>query len=332
MKQDHKNDLQTRFIRWFIIAIAGGTILYVGGSVWVGFEEMGEELQNFQWIYFVYALLLTLLNYGLRFVKWHYYIRRLNVDIPVIDNAWNFVAGLSMAISPGKAGEVLKSYVIRERTGTPMAQTIPAVITERLTDAIAMLLLAGIGITTYAADQIHYVIIPAIIALAGIGVLLHEGISLTIIDILGKIGPLSKITPKLKEMLKAMRTCVAPIALLWTTSLGFVAWGAECVAFQLIFIGLGVQAPLDVCLFLYSFATIAGSALVPGGIGVADGALSFGALQYIPNVVESQAVAAAFLVRIATMWFGVGLGSLALFKVSQMLGGRINLDDDEQEK
>ena len=101
--------------------------------------------------------------------------------------------------------------------------------------------------------------------------------------------------------------------------------------FSIDFIGLGVQAPLDVCLFLYSFATIAGSALVPGGIGVADGALSFGALQYIPNVVEAQAVAAAFLVRIATMWFGVGLGSLALFKVSQMLGGRINLDDDKQE-
>ena len=78
-----------------------------------------------------------------------------------------------------KAGEVLKSYVIRERTGTPMAQTIPAVITERLTDAIAMLLLAGIGITTYAADQIHYVIIPAVIALAGIGVLLHVKVFLS---------------------------------------------------------------------------------------------------------------------------------------------------------
>ena len=146
MKQENKNDLQTRFIRWFIIAVAGGTILYVGGSIWVGFEEMGEELQNFQWIYFLYALLLTLLNYGLRFVKWHYYIRRLNVDIPVVDNAWNFVAGLSMAISPGKAGEVLKSYVIRERNGTPMAQTIPAVITERLTDALRCYSWLGLGL------------------------------------------------------------------------------------------------------------------------------------------------------------------------------------------
>ena len=320
-------DLQTRFIRWFIIAIASGSFLYVLGSVWVGFENMKEELQNFQWIYFLYALLLTLLNYGLRFVKWHYYIRRLQVDISIKENAWNFVAGLSMAISPGKAGEVLKSYVIRERTGTPMAQTIPAVVTERLTDALAMLLLAGIGITTYAADQIHYVIIPTALALAGIAVLLNEKLSLWMIDVLGHIGPLAKITPKLKEMLTAMRTCVAPIALLWTTMLGFVAWGAECVAFQLIFVGLGVVAPLDVCLFLYSFATIAGSALVPGGIGVADGALSFGALEYIPNVMEPQAMAAAFLVRIATMWFGVGLGSIALFKVSHMLGRRIQLEE-----
>ena len=78
-----KTDLQSRFIRWFIIAIASGTFLYVSGTVWVGFEDMKEALQNFQWVYFFYALLLTLLNYGLRFVKWHYYIRRLKVDISV---------------------------------------------------------------------------------------------------------------------------------------------------------------------------------------------------------------------------------------------------------
>lgn len=321
------NSLQQRFIRWFIVAIACGSLLYLGGSIWAGIDDIKGELEHFQWSYFSAAIALTLLNYGLRFIKWHYFLTRLKVPMPIGEDIWNFVAGLSMAISPGKAGEILKSYVVRARTGVPMATTIPAVVTERLTDAIAMLLLAGIGITTYAASQIHYVLIPTFIAACGIGVLLSESLSMKIIDLLGTFGPLSKITPKLREMYQAMRTCVAPISLLWTIALSFVAWGAECVAYQLIFRGLNYEAPLDVCLFLYSFATIAGSALVPGGIGVADGALVGGAVHYLPELIESKAVAAAFLVRIATMWFGVGLGSIALFKVGHMLGGDINLQE-----
>ena len=36
-------------------------------------------------------------------------------------------------------------------------------------------------------------------------------------------------------MLDSMRTCVAPIPLLWTIILSVIAWAAECFAYQLIF-------------------------------------------------------------------------------------------------
>jgi hypothetical protein len=42
-----------------------------------------------------------------------------------------------MVLSPGKVGELLKPYLLSERTGVPMTQTIPALVTERLTDGIA---------------------------------------------------------------------------------------------------------------------------------------------------------------------------------------------------
>ena len=50
-----------------------------------------------------------------------------------------------------------------------------------------------------------------------------------------------------------------------------IAWGAECLAFKLILDGTGAEAPLDASVFIYAFATIAGSAM-PGGLGVSDGA------------------------------------------------------------
>ena len=321
-----KQDLFQRFQRWLIAAIAVGALIYLGGSIWAGFSKMKEQFQIFEWVMFVYAIGLTLSNYALRFVKWHYLLGRLNVKMPLIEDMWTFTAGLSMAISPGKAGELLKPYVVRARTGAPMATTIPALITERLTDGIALLILTATGVTTFAADQTIWLVALALCILAGLAILASERLSLGILHSLGKLGPLSKIVPKLIEMMKAMRTCVAPISLVWTIFLSVIAWGAECIAFYVIFKGLGVEASWQLCCFLYSAATLAGSVFF-GGVGVADGALAGGALKFI-KLSSSQAFTAAFLVRIATLWLGVLLGAIALFKVSTMLGGRVDLDDE----
>ena len=306
-----------KFQRWVIIAIVCCIMLYVGFTVWSGFDDIQQELAQFKWKYFVIAIGLTLSNYALRFLKWHYLLGRLGVKIDWSLDCWNFIAGLSMAISPGKAGELLKPYVVRRVTKTPMARTIPALVTERLTDGIAMLLLAGVGITTYAADKIEWIVIPAIFTFCCLMVLASESATNFFLQIFKSFPVMDRIIPKIEEMIDAMRTCVAPIPLLWTVFLSVVAWAAECIAFQLIFWGLGVDAGFDVCFFIYAFATVAGSAM-PGGLGVADGALVGGAMKFMV-VTKSQAVTAAILTRIATLWLGVGLGALALLQITKIL-------------
>ena len=104
-----------RFQRWVIVAIVACIFLYVGFSVWSGLDEISAEL-SINWWMFVAAILLTLTNYALRFVKWHYLLGRLDVKMPWVTDAWDFIAGLSMAISPGKAGELLKPYVVKRVT------------------------------------------------------------------------------------------------------------------------------------------------------------------------------------------------------------------------
>lgn len=318
MQHAEKNPVSiARFQKWVIGAIVACVLLYVGFSVWSGLDEIQEQLQIFNWWMFIAAVMLTLSNYGLRFLKWHYLLGRLSVSIDWKTNAWNFIAGLSMAISPGKAGEVLKPYVVRRVTQTPMARTIPALVTERLTDGIAMLLLASVGVTTYASEQIEWLIIPAVLTVAGLLVLANHKATNFFLNIFKRLPVLDKVIPKIEEMIDAMRVCVAPAPLIWTVFLSVIAWGAECFAFQLIFLGLGVDAGFDVCFFLYAFSTVAGSA-TPGGIGVADGALVGGAMEFL-SVSMAQASTAAILTRVATLWLGVGLGAFALLKITQIL-------------
>ena len=63
---------------------------------------------------------------------------------------------------------------LNESQKTRMSRTIPALVTERLTDAIAMLLLAGVGITTYAADKVEYLIVLGVITALGLLILANK--------------------------------------------------------------------------------------------------------------------------------------------------------------
>jgi len=326
-----KPNLIVRFRKWVVVAIAIGAILYLSGAIAADLGRVGQSLKQFQWSILIPVCGLTFINYGLRFVKWHYLLRRLGVDMPIGEDALNFTAGLAMVISPGKAGELLKPYVVRERTGTPMSTTVPSLVAERLTDGIAMLILAGISVGAYAQDKIHYLTIPAAFIAAGLLVLAHEGLSLWSVGVLAKVPGLRGFADKMEEMLVALRVCVAPLPLMLTLGLSIVAWGAECYGYQLVFKGLGhPDVELSVAVFLYAFATVAGGAM-PGGLGVADGVLAGGAVTLIQGITQPVAVAAAILIRICTLWIGVAIGALALLKVSSLLGG-ISLEDDSTEE
>lgn len=312
------SNLLLRFRRWLAGGVAVAALLYVAGSLYAGFDAVGDALARFRWELYVPVVLLTVLNYLLRFWKWHYLIGRLGARISLAENGLIFLAGLAMTISPGKAGELLKPWLVRARTRMPMAQTIPALVTERLTDGLACLSLAAVSVGTYAGDRTIYVFGPIAAVGVGLGVLMSERLSMAILGVIRRIPGVSRVGDKLVEMYQAMRRCVAPLPLALTFGASLIAWFGECYGYMLVFRGFGIDASLDASTFLYAFATVAGGAM-PGGLGVADGALVGGSMQLIPGVDEATAVASALLVRVATLWLGVIVGAFALLRAADLL-------------
>lgn len=308
-------ELIARFRKWLAWGVAIAALLYVGFSAWVGIASVRDALSRFAWIYYVPAIVLTLLNYALRFWKWHYLIRRLDVDISVKDDAVIFGSGLAMVLSPGKVGELLKPYLVREATGAPMTQTIPALVTERLTDGIAVLALAAISVSTYAGDKAQYVFVPIGLTAAGLAVLASESLSYRILRPLAAApGIVGKVGSTLTGMYAAMRVCVAPVPLVLTVLVSIVAWGGECVGYWLVLKGFGADPSLGVSTFLYAFATVSGGAS-PGGLGVADGVLLELPPRLVAGLDPGAALASGLLIRLATLWLGVILGAIALLRV-----------------
>ncbi|MCH8107236.1 MAG: flippase-like domain-containing protein, partial [Chloroflexi bacterium] len=110
------------------------------------FREMGQRLAQFPITHLAAVLALALLNYLLRFFRWAYYLRVLKISAPVAVSGLVFMSGLAMSITPGKAGELLKSYLLRDRAGVAVASSAPVVVMERITDVVSVVLLGLVGL------------------------------------------------------------------------------------------------------------------------------------------------------------------------------------------
>ena len=194
----------------------------------------------------------------------------------------------------------------------------PALVAERGTDGIAVVALAAIGVSTFYAEAASLIWGTILGIVAVLVVLAVKPLAMGLIGLVRLVPPLTGLAGRLEESYLAMRTCLAPVPLMVTVVASLVAWWAECVGYWLVLYGLGIWAGLDAATFLYAFATVFG-APSPGGMGMADAALAEGAVALVDGLTDPQALAASLLIRVATLWFGVILGAVALLRLESVL-------------
>ena len=298
--------------RWIWLAIA--LVIAVAAFSMIGdVSHLGDALDAFHWPALAAALGLALANYVLRFVRWQLYLARQSVEVPVASSAIVFGAGLSLSITPGKLGELVKSYLLREMHAVPAARTAPIVVAERVTDLIALLVLAVIGVAAYGLDPRLVAVAGAVIAL-GLVMLAWQAPTRALIDLVTRPGRLRRLREPLHETLGHLAALCRPGTLLVATVIAVPAWGCECIGFAVIcnaFPGAHVALPLAAA--IYAGTTIAGAlSFLPGGLGVTEGAMTLALVEGASHLDRSTAVAATLLTRLATLWFAVALGVMFL--------------------
>ncbi len=221
-------------------------------------------------------------------------------------------AGMVMSITPGKVGEVLKSVLLERAVGVPAARTAPVVLMERVTDLLGLCVIAALGVGVFGQGLWPLLICVGLLGV-GLVVLSRRGLVLMMLTRMQTWPALGRAVPALTEAYESVGRLMSLNALGVTTLLSVGAWGLEGVAFYAIIEGLGGKPwALVEAMFIFSLTTILGAlSFLPGGVGVTEGGM-VGLLEVL-EVFEDQSVAlaATYLIRLATLWFGVGLGALA---------------------
>ena len=300
--------------RWIWIAIAA--VIAIAAYLMVGdVEGLGGRLAVFGWGSFVAALGLSLANYALRFVRWQLYLRRQRVVVPVGSSAMVFGAGLSLAITPAKLGEQIKSYLLRELHAIPTTRTAPIVIAERVTDLVALLVLALIGVAAYGV-QTTLVLVGAGLVGAGLLLLAWPRPAAALIDLVTRPRRMRRFREPMHEMYDGLAALCRPKLLVGATALAIPAWTCECIGFAVIVEAFpNAHVALGLAVAIYATTTIAGAlSFLPGGLGVTEGTMAILLVRSGVQLDQATAVDATLLTRLATLWFGVvlGLGLLAI--------------------
>lgn len=303
-----------RLLRRVMLVTLVGVLLYGVLTIYTGVEKIGSSLSRFHGIALVAALGLACLNYLLRFAKWQYYLARLEIrSVPWLDSLLVFLTGFVLTITPGKVGEVFKSAVLSKTHGIPLERTASIVIADRLTDVIGIVLLIVAGGATFPKG-LPWAIAGVVAVGVGLVFILWQAPARWLCDRLeARRGKLSDVVPKLRQALDSLRVLASPRVLVVPALLSVLAWGAEGTALYVLLRGFEQEVGLPLAAIVYSSATLAGALVpVPGGLGVVESLLRAGLLEW-GHLEEGPATAAMILVRLATLWWAVVVGFLALF-------------------
>jgi uncharacterized protein (TIRG00374 family) len=299
-------------LRRLLLGVLLGVVLYGGVVGYSGYRQIQTVLNELRWSAFAAALGLASTNYALRFAKWQYYLRRLGVlHVPRAHSALIFLSGFVLTITPGKLGEVFKSAVLARTHAVPVERTAPIIVAERLTDVIAIVVLVVFGSLGFAGG-LYWAVLGAMAVGVGLLVIIWQRPALWLFGELGRRPRFAVWAPRLLRAYESLRIVASPGALAWPVLLSVIGWGLEGVALHVLLAGFGQSPTIFFSLFFYATATLAGALIpVPGGLGVTE-AMIHEQLVHVAGAPEPVATACMILIRLATLWWAVLVGFVAL--------------------
>lgn len=331
--------------RRILFGILFGVVVYAGIVLWADYDNIVKSLSDFPPHVAAIALGLAFLNYLIRFLKWEQYLRLLEIPLERRTSFLIYMAGFSMGVTPGKMGEVFKSWLIRKVTGHRISYSAPIVVAERYTDLLGYLILVAIGgIFTLPEYQWMFWLTLAlcVVALFLVG---SDAFSRFVAKGIGKTPYFWRLKSRVERSFESTRILLAPRQLLFPTAISVVSWGCECAAFWFVANAFH-ETDFLFAVFVYAFSAVVGALFIvlPGGIGgveyasgtmlrrqytevlVGQGIAKEAALE----TARSSAASAVLLTRLCTLWFAVALGLFAMWRFRRRFGSLEGVDDDPE--
>ena len=296
-----------RTILWSLLITAGAYLLVV---FYAGHEKVSQAFTTIGLTGWIFLLSCSLLNYFLRYLRWQYYLRHAGWLLSHKTHFLYYLAGFALTTTPGKAGEMIRSVLLRPH-GVPYPVSLACFFTERFLDVIVIGVLATLTVTAFH-DYRGFVLLTTVLILLCLPLirsswprrLLHY------LDTRLHHHRLHHIVQHSLSLLQSAQQFLSWRLILLGSGLGLVAWSIQGLAFFYIVHSLGFDVGILVAMGIYAISLLAGAvSFIPGGVGTTE--VVMGVLIALLGAEPVVAVAAPLISRLSTLWFAVILGLLS---------------------
>ena len=293
------------------LMLFGILIFYVIFIAYSDFQEFSINISQFEFSYLPIILAFIFLGIIIRGTRQQLLYKQIEVFISFKTGILLYISGLSMIVTPGGSGELIKSYYLKKNFGYPLAKTFPVVIMERLLD------LAGIGGVLLIVGLLlgnYNIILLMLILLSVVSLIFVSGkkekLFNFLLSILEKIPILKKQATSFSESYQVFGELTSSKIMTKTLGLSFFVWMTDAIMIYFIFIGFNLNFDIIFSTFsMYSSLLLGVLTMVPAGVGVTE--VSFVEILKGEGIDIATSTSLVILFRLVTIWFLTVLGFCA---------------------
>ncbi|HEY6528108.1 MAG TPA: lysylphosphatidylglycerol synthase transmembrane domain-containing protein [Cellvibrionaceae bacterium] len=290
-------------IRWLALIVLLGVVVYIAVlSTTDDGAGLIQKISQLSLNNLIAPIGLSLMSYLFRFVRWRLILKQLGHKLPLKSDCLYYLSGFALTMTPGKSGETIRSAFLLQAK-VPVQTSLSAFVIERSFDLLVVGLLATL------------LFIPALVTLllflSALAIICFIGAQLAKKRWLGFNVSLPKIALHMLDMVSHASIALKPKCVLAYALLGCAAWGAQGLGFYYIVHLFTQDVYMLRAISTYCAGLFVGAAsLIPGGIGVTEGSLSW--LLQTQGLDQNSAILSALISRGCTLWLAVAIGCCAL--------------------
>ena len=289
----------------------GILIFYVIFIAYSDFEEFSINISQFDFSYLPIILAFVFLGIMIKSLRQQLLYKQIEVCISFKTGILLFISGLSMIVTPGGSGELIKSYYLKKNFGYPLAKTFPTVIMERLLDLTGIagiLLIVGLLLDNYNIISLMLILLSTLSLIFASGK--KKKLFNFLLSIIEKIPILKKQASSFSESYQVFGELTSGKIMTKTLGLSFFVWMTDAIMIYFIFMGFNLNFDIIFSTFsMYSSLLLGVLTMVPAGIGVTE--VSFVEILRGEGVDTATSTSLVILFRLVTIWFLTVLGFCA---------------------
>ena len=295
-------------IIWVIIASVG---LYGVFLFFSDFNIISEQISNFKYEFLPLILLLVSISWTPLLVRWQILLKKNDINIPIKKSFLLFLGGMSMSITPGHVGELIKSQLIKTIYNIPRTKTAPIIFVEKFYDLTGAIIASIIGIIILGMDA-SLILISVSILIVIIFLIYYRPIFEFILKRVTKTKFFSKYSENISDSYEIVRNSTTPQISSISFGLSILYWIIISVAVHFILLSFGIESvSILKTISIYSSSVVIGAiSFIPGGLGITEGSLI--GLFSLEGIDISLALVLGVMIRILTMWYSVSIGFICL--------------------